>query len=944
MARWEDQHRRDHKREEPPNSRLFIVCGKDLSDEDFQEAFSKFGSIEEIWMVKDKISGEKKGVAYIKFSRTSEAALAMEEMNGKCIARSPRPLKVLIAHNRDQGSKREMNEEERLLRLFIVAPRLMSEQDLRIHFSQFGDVEHVTLVRDKVTKESKGFGYVKYHKMSHAALAFENCDRMFRAVFADPKPVRNQTSGGSSQSGQTQTLSTASSSEKDLFTGHPVTPLSVGLGTPSLTSGTSGLLRQFPTSFDQLSSTACTRAGSTDSSGTRLVVLASPQLNQDQLWRLFDIVPGLDFCDLRRKSGQGRSIANVVYNNAQSANYAVEKLHGFEYPPGERLIVKFYSGFGDNLCGLFDNKLSSAATLPNVSGGTASGGSAATAAMAAVAAAAAAASQGVNGNQISPEIARQVSTLMDTLVTCQNLMQAGNFNNENAGLVGNLLGLGTTPDLNTAPGISPMLGQNVLTGLNSASGGEMYDPSYCSVKLPAPQPLAPPDSSIALRLFIVCYPVPPALYALKDVFGRFGGLIDVYILHNKNYGYAKYANKAGAERAVAVLHGQEILGSRLKVMIATDPNFINASSTTSSTSTSLADVLSASTVNCAMSGSGSSTSSSSSGHLSDRADCKRIRIERDATDTIDGLMYSRNMDPENCALCAFYDLPNEVLMHILSFLPYEELSRCRLVNRKFNIICGHLLTLGLKKADEMKKRLSKQIRRLAPRRESLRRKHALACTLDILSALDVRMSLLSMSYMRYVGLQLCPVVPGKVLDEIFALLRRIASCPTNVDPDILVEIRDISSMAVEHFEENIAPVFKEMELSGHGKNLNSLKRVIQAKSESCDGVPSKQKLLIDFNTYVEMKNTARSLLKEYCSLKRRLNCVETAVSEMHRSNFVVLEAAAEENKSRIERLQEITASSEKLCPGGVGYTRKKKRVADGGEVSKLKKRKVARNV
>lgn len=38
------------------------------------------------------------GVTYIKFSKTSEAALAMEEMNGRCIGGHPRPLKVLIAH------------------------------------------------------------------------------------------------------------------------------------------------------------------------------------------------------------------------------------------------------------------------------------------------------------------------------------------------------------------------------------------------------------------------------------------------------------------------------------------------------------------------------------------------------------------------------------------------------------------------------------------------------------------------------------------------------------------------------------------------------------------------------------------------------------------------------------------------------------------------------
>merc|ERR1719464_543694 len=71
-------------------------------------------------------------------------------------------------------------------------------------------------------------------------------------------------------------------------------------------------------------------------------------INQDQLWRLFDLVPGLDYCELKRSDNRhnrdrhsNKSVGSVVFNNPQSATYAKEKLHGFEYPPGHRLIVKF---------------------------------------------------------------------------------------------------------------------------------------------------------------------------------------------------------------------------------------------------------------------------------------------------------------------------------------------------------------------------------------------------------------------------------------------------------------------------------------------------------------------------------------------------------------------------------------------------------------------------
>lgn len=95
----------------------------------------------------------------------------------------------------------------------------------------------------------------------------------------------------------------------------------------------------------------------------------------------------------------------------------------------------------------------------------------------------------------------------------------------------------------------------------------------------------------------MCQPTPPPIYVLKDIFGRFGHLIDVYMLGGRSCGYAKYADKESADRALMVkviatctesqrshlpplftfqtLHGQEVCGSRLKVMTAEPPNASN---------------------------------------------------------------------------------------------------------------------------------------------------------------------------------------------------------------------------------------------------------------------------------------------------------------------------------------------------------------------------------
>ena len=96
----------------------------------------------------------------------------------------------MVAHAKDQGSSRESNEEERLLRLFVVVGKDVNEDELKADFEAFGTVQYVNIVKDRATKESKGFAYIKFYRLVHAAKAFESCDKSYKAVFAEPRPVR----------------------------------------------------------------------------------------------------------------------------------------------------------------------------------------------------------------------------------------------------------------------------------------------------------------------------------------------------------------------------------------------------------------------------------------------------------------------------------------------------------------------------------------------------------------------------------------------------------------------------------------------------------------------------------------------------------------------------------------------------------------------------------
>lgn len=297
----------------PPNSRLFIVCGKSVTEDDFREKFEAFGQVDGVQIHKDR-KGESKGIAYIKFSKTSEAALAVEEMNGRCLGRHPRPLKVMIAQSKDQGTSRASNDDERLLRLFVVISRETNDEDLKNYFNTFGNVQYVNIVRDKDTKESKGFAYIKFYRLVHAAKAFESCDKSYKAVFAEPRPPRHHDDNHNRNYPQHITngyhMANAFSSSSFSYPNH----------NPHIASLS-------PYSANE----PC-----------RLTVQCSLTVNEDQLWRLFDLVPGLDYCEVREVDQPNHRVLGLaVYTNPTAASYARNKLHGFEYPPGHRLIVRY---------------------------------------------------------------------------------------------------------------------------------------------------------------------------------------------------------------------------------------------------------------------------------------------------------------------------------------------------------------------------------------------------------------------------------------------------------------------------------------------------------------------------------------------------------------------------------------------------------------------------
>ena len=156
-----------------------------------------------------------------------------------------------------------------------------------------------------------------------------------------------------------------------------------------------------------------------------------------------------------------------------------------------------------------------------------------------------------------------------------------------------------------------------------------------------------------------------------------------------------------------------------------------------------------------------------------------------------------------------HSLPDPVFDQVFSFLSFHQLALLRRVNRRFNTSLMRLLNQGFRAAERFHAKCLKEVKAKLPRRESERRNHKLSRHCDILTAIETRISLLSMTFLKYVDLNLCCFIPGKVIDEIITVLRAIKE---DENPprayEILQELRDISSMAMEYFDDKIVPTLK----------------------------------------------------------------------------------------------------------------------------------------
>jgi len=65
-------------------------------------------------------------------------------------------------------------EDDRKTNLIVnYLPQTMTQEEIRSLFSSIGEVESCKLIRDKVTGQSLGYGFVNYHRQEDAAKSIQ---------------------------------------------------------------------------------------------------------------------------------------------------------------------------------------------------------------------------------------------------------------------------------------------------------------------------------------------------------------------------------------------------------------------------------------------------------------------------------------------------------------------------------------------------------------------------------------------------------------------------------------------------------------------------------------------------------------------------------------------------------------------------------------------------
>jgi RNA recognition motif-containing protein len=74
----------------------------DVVEDELRQAFASFGEVSKVTIIKDRLTGEPRGFAFVEMPKKEEAEAALSSLNGKPL--KGRPIKISEARPREERS------------------------------------------------------------------------------------------------------------------------------------------------------------------------------------------------------------------------------------------------------------------------------------------------------------------------------------------------------------------------------------------------------------------------------------------------------------------------------------------------------------------------------------------------------------------------------------------------------------------------------------------------------------------------------------------------------------------------------------------------------------------------------------------------------------------------------------------------------------------------
>lgn len=136
-----------------------------MTERAIQKHFEQFCKIVKVRIMKEKKSKEPKGYAFVTLAESS----VIPELLNKVHVIEGRQVDCQIASRK--GEKKQWKDEQKKRRIFVSnLPSDLTSEQLKEHFSQYGEVRNAYIISDFETKVSKNYGYVEFLNPDVASL------------------------------------------------------------------------------------------------------------------------------------------------------------------------------------------------------------------------------------------------------------------------------------------------------------------------------------------------------------------------------------------------------------------------------------------------------------------------------------------------------------------------------------------------------------------------------------------------------------------------------------------------------------------------------------------------------------------------------------------------------------------------------------------------------